>query len=433
MWYTDGIMWHVILDALYSVRDAVSGIESPLLQALVRVALVFAGTWASYAVVKLIYKLTRRWLLRGGRLAGVWAIVLNSKLIPRALQVVPLIVMGVLVGTLFPEDRPLRTGLLVLNKAYFYFICANVFASVMNVTYMVGNWRRGVSASPQKGIFQVLKLLGYLFAAVAVVATLSGRDPTYILSGMTALSAVLMLVFKDSILGLTAGVTLSGNGMIHIGDWIVVPGANADGEVIDIALTTVRVRNWDNTITTIPAYDLISKPFTNWRGMSESGGRRIKRAILIDVDSIRFADEAMAKRWSEIDLLRDYLAARIREVRAYNAEHPSSKVSVANARKITNIGTFRAYCVAYLRANPKIHQRMTLIVRQMDPTDRGLPLEIYCFTNDTAWEHYEAIQSDIFDHLLAIMPEFGLSCFQVTSATAMRQGMAALSAAPKGA
>ena len=426
-------MMQTLLQSLYAVRDAISAVQPPLLQALVRVALVFAGTWVSYELVRWFYRVVRRWLLRGGRLAGFWSILLNAKLIPRALQVVPLIVMGLLVGTLFPEGRPLRTGLLVLNKAYFYFICANVFSSAMNVIYMVGNWRRGVSASPQKGIFQVLKLLGYLFAAVAVVATLSGRDPTYILSGMTALSAVLMLVFKDSILGLTAGVTLSGNGMIHIGDWIVVPGANADGEVVDIALTTVRVRNWDNTITTIPAYDLIAKPFVNWRGMSDSGGRRIKRAILIDLDSVRFADEGMIERWKEIDLLRDYLAARVREVREYNGAHPSSKVSVANARKLTNIGTFRAYCVAYLRANPKIHQGMTLIVRQMDPTDRGLPLEIYCFSNDTAWERYEAIQSDLFDHLLAIMPEFGLSSFQVTSATAMRQGLAALPAPRAGA
>lgn len=426
-----GIMWQALIDALLGVQHALNSIPSPLLRVLVRLALVFAGTWASYWVVKFLYRWLRGILLRGGRLAGFWSIVLNSRLAPRALQVVPLIVMGLLVGTLFPEGRPLRTGLLLLNKAYFYFICANVFASALNVVYLVGNWRRGVSASPQKGIFQVLTLLGYLFAAVAVVATLSGRDPTYILSGMTALSAVLMLVFKDSILGLTAGVTLSGNGMIRIGDWIVVPGANADGEVTDIALTTVRVRNWDNTITTIPAYDLIAKPFVNWRGMSDSGGRRIKRAILIDLDSVRFADEGMIERWKEIDLLRDYLAARVREVREYNGAHPSSKVSVANARKLTNIGTFRAYCVAYLRANPKIHQGMTLLVRQMDPTDRGLPLEIYCFTNDTAWENYEAIQSDLFDHLLAIMPEFGLSCFQVTSAAAMRRGLDAALEGPR--
>ncbi len=416
-------MWRDIIDLLLSVRDAMtSSVENPALLNLLLLTLVAAGTYASYVVVHLLYRVVRRRLLRGTQRVNVKTILLGTRLIPRALQVAPLIVAGVLTGTLF-HDGPLRTALLALNRAYFVFICANVFSSVMNLTYCLTNWRRGVSASPQKGIFQVLSLMGYAFAAVAIVATLSGRDPTYILSGMTALSAVLMLVFKDSILGLTAGVTLSGNGMVRIGDWIEVPGADADGNVIDIALTTVRVQNWDNTITTIPAYDLIAKPFKNWRGMSDSGGRRIKRAILVDLDTVRFADEGQLERWKEIDLIRDYIAGKIREVRAYNAAHPSSKTSVANARKLTNIGTFRAYCLAYLRAHPCVHQGMTLIVRQLQPTDRGLPLEIYCFTNDTAWANYEAIQSDLFDHFLAIMPEFGLSGFQVTSASAMRQGL----------
>lgn len=422
-------MWQDLKGLLFSVRDAlVASVESPFLLGLAQLALVAAGTYASYAVVHLLYRAVRGRLLRAPQRESAKTLLLGTRLIPRTLQVVPLIVAGVLTWTLFHEG-PLRAALLVLNRVYFIFICANVFSSVMNLTYRLANWRRGVTASPQKGIFQVLSLMGYAFAAVAIVATLSGRDPTYILSGMTALSAVLMLVFKDSILGLTAGVTLSGNGMVRIGDWIEVPGADADGSVIDIALTTVRVQNWDNTITTIPAYDLIAKPFKNWRGMSDSGGRRIKRAILIDLDSVRFADEAQLERWKEIDLLRDYLAGKIHEVRAYNTAHPSSKTSVANARKLTNVGTFRAYCLAYLRANPCIHQRMTLIVRQLQPTDRGLPLEIYCFSNDTAWANYETIQSDLFDHLLAIMPEFGLSCFQVTSASAMRQGLSAAASA----
>lgn len=416
-------MWKDLIELLLSVRDTlVASVENPVLLALVQLALVAVGTYASYAVVHLLYRVVRKRLLRAPQRESVKTILLGTRLIPRALQVAPLIVLGVLTGTLF-HDGPLRAVLLTLSRAYFIFICANVFSSVMNLTYRLANWRRGVSASPQKGIFQVLSLMGYAFAAVAIVATLSGRDPTYILSGMTALSAVLMLVFKDSILGLTAGVTLSGNGMVRIGDWIEVPGADADGSVIDIALTTVRVQNWDNTITTIPAYDLIAKPFKNWRGMSDSGGRRIKRAIHIDLDSVRFASEEQLERWKEIDLLRDYLAGKIREVRTYNAERPSSKTSVANARKLTNLGTFRAYCLAYLRANPLIHQGMTLLVRQLQPTDRGLPLEIYCFTSDTAWANYEAIQSDLFDHLLSIMPEFGLTSFQVTSATAIRRGM----------
>lgn len=228
-----------------------------------------------------------------------------------------------------------------------------------------------------------------------------------------------MLIFKDSILGLTAGVTIAGNNIVQIGDWIEVPGADADGDVIDIALTTVRVQNWDKTITSIPAYDLVAKPFKNWRGMRESGGRRIKRAILIDLESVHFADEAELARWSSIDLLRDYLAQKQEAIALYNAEHPSSTSSIANARHLTNIGTFRAYCLAYLNANPNVKHDMLCLVRQMTPTERGLPLEIYCFANTTAWTTYEAIQSDIFDHLLAIMPLFGLTAFQVASSTSL--------------
>ena len=417
------MLWQNLKDLLFSVRDALAtSVENPFLLLLAQLALVAVGTLASYLVVHVLYRGIRRQLLRVQQRESVKTILLGTRLIARALQVVPLIVAGMLTWALFHEG-PVRTALMALNRVYFIFICANVFSSAMTLIYRLANWRRGVTASPQKGIFQVLSLMGYAFAAVAIVATLTGRDPTYILSGMTALSAVLMLVFKDSILGLTAGVTLSGNGMVRIGDWIEVPGADADGTVIDIALTTVRVQNWDNTITTIPAYDLIAKSFKNWRGMSDSGGRRIKRSILIDLDSVRFADEEQLERWKEIDLLRDYLAGKIREVRTYNAEHPSSKTSVANARKLTNLGTFRAYCLAYLRANPSIRQDMTLIVRQLQPTDRGLPLEIYCFSKDTAWANYEAIQSDLFDHVLAIMPAFGLASFQVSSASAIRQGM----------
>ncbi|MGN0890463.1 MAG: mechanosensitive ion channel family protein [Candidatus Spyradenecus sp.] len=414
---------------LDQLQMAWGSVDSVVLRVLLQLALVVGVSYGSYWLCHLLYRAIQRRMVKA-RPESLLAILLNSQAIPRALQVVPLIVAGIL-ATRAVSTEWLRALILTLTRVYFAFICANVFAAAMNLAYRLHNWRRGVSASPQKGIFQVLSLLGYLFAAVGIVATLSGRDPTYVLSGMTALSAVLMLVFKDSILGLTAGVTLASNGMVRIGDWIEVPGTGADGEVIDIALTTVRVQNWDNTITTVPAYDLIAKPFKNWRGMSESGGRRIKRAILIDLDSIHFADEGELERWKEIDLIRDYLASKIREVRAYNAAHPSSATSVANARKLTNIGTFRAYCLAYLRANPAIHQRMTIIVRQLDPSDRGLPLEIYCFSSDTAWANYESIQSDLFDHLLAIMPEFGLISFQVTSATALRQGLHVLPERPK--
>ena len=221
-------------------------------------------------------------------------------------------------------------------------------------------------------------------------------------------------------MGLTAGITLIGNGLVKIGDWIVVPGTDADGDVIDIALTTVRVQNFDKTITSVPAYDLIAKPFTNWRGMVEAGGRRIKRSIQIDLDTVCFADETMLSHWRKIKLLKEYLAKKEEELAAENASAVEASASMANARHLTNLGTFRAYCIAYLKNHPRIHKNMTLMVRQLPPVESGLPLEIYCFTNTTIWAQYESIQSDIFDHLLAILPEFGLSAFQVTSASALR-------------
>ncbi len=422
-------MWQMVRSYLVSLGELFHTIDSSWVRVVLQLVLLLAVSAVSYWVVRLGYRWARVASVRRGR-NRVKRLILHTPLIPRILQVVPLIVGGALVHTIFREGSMAQQILLMLTNVYFIFICANVFAALMTFIYELNNLRNGVSASPQKGLFQILSLVGYVFAAVAIVAVLSGRNPAYILSGMTALSAVFMLVFKDSILGFTAGITLAGNGLVKIGDWIEVPDANADGDVIDIALTTVRVRNWDKTITTVPAYNLIANPFKNWRGMSESGGRRIKRSIHIDLNSVAFADEGMLERWREIDLIRDYLAGKLREIRTYNSEHPSSKMSIANARNLTNIGTFRAYCNAYLRAHPHIHKDMTLLVRQLQPTERGIPLEIYCFTNTTAWLPYENIQSDIFDHFMAILPTFGLACFQVTSAKSVQDFAASF--APRG-
>lgn len=413
-------MWMTILEFLSSVRESLAAVEPMYLRLLIKVLILFAITYAIHLGCAIGFRVVKSRLLAKNKKENILTILLNSRLIPHALRLIPLITIGALISRIF-EPTLLQKGLFLCVRVSFFIICAMIFASMMNVIYLLSNWRRGLTASPQKGIFQVLSLMGYLFASVAIVAILSGRDPTYILSGMTALSAVLMLVFKDSILGLTAGITLASNGMVQINDWIEVPDANADGNVIDIALTTVRVKNWDNTITTIPAYDLIAKPFKNWRGMSESGGRRIKRSILIDLDSIHFANEEELERWKEIDLLRNYIAEKIHEVRAYNDDHPSAAVSIANARNLTNLGTFRAYCLAYIKNEMDIRSDMTILVRQLQPTERGIPLEIYCFTKKTDWASYEDVQSDLFDHFLSIMPEFGLTTFQIPSAATFGQ------------
>lgn len=263
---------------------------------------------------------------------------------------------------------------------------------------------------PIKGYVQVGKMLIYGAAAILIIAALMNRSPLLLLSGLGAMAAVLMLVFKDTILSLVASVQIGSNDMIRLGDWIEMPQLNADGDVIDIALHTVKVQNFDKTITTIPTHRLINESFRNWRGMSESGGRRIMRSLMIDQNSVRFLDEDSLDDLSRFAVLRDYLRAKQDDVWRWNADHAGEEV--LNSRRLTNIGTFRAYVVAYLKARPDIADDKTLLVRQLAPSENGLPLQIYAFANTTAWGEYEGIQADIFDHLIAIMPEFGLSLFQ---------------------
>jgi miniconductance mechanosensitive channel len=266
---------------------------------------------------------------------------------------------------------------------------------------------------PLKGFLQVAKIVIFALAAVLIVAVLIDRSPVLLLSGLGAMTAVLILVFKDTILSLVASVQLTSHDMIRVGDWIEMPSCNADGDVVDIALHTVKVQNWDKTITTIPTHKLIAESFKNWRGMSLSGGRRIKRNLHIDLSSIRFLTDAEIERFERFKLLEDYIARKEKELAEYNEAVGESEN--ANLRRLTNVGTFRAYVFNYLKHHPKIHDGMTLLVRQLQPGPQGLPLEIYAFTNVTDWSIYEDIQSDIFDHLMAIIGEFGLRVYQAPS------------------
>jgi len=223
-----------------------------------------------------------------------------------------------------------------------------------------------------------------------------------------------MLIFKDSILGLVAGIQVSANDMVRVGDWITIPSKGVDGDVEEITLTTIRVRAFDKTVSLVPAYDLVSNPFTNWRAMSESGGRRIKRSISIDTGTIRFVGRDDLERFRRFTVLADYLDARIAEIDTWNTEHGVDTSEQVNGRQQTNVGVFRAYVEAYLRQHPKIHtgEGFTFLVRHLEPGPTGLPIQIYVFTNDNRWVPYEQIQADIFDHLLASVPEFGLAVFQ---------------------
>ncbi|WP_329741706.1 mechanosensitive ion channel family protein [Dyella sp. A6] len=275
-----------------------------------------------------------------------------------------------------------------------------------------------------KGLVQLIKLVLFIVAGLVIVVEITGQQVGLLLSGIGAMSAVLLLIFKDTILGFVAGVQLASNDMLRVGDWITVPGAAADGEVIDITLYTVKVRNFDNTIVTVPTWKLISESYQNWRGMTESGGRRIKRALHLDAASVRFLDEGDIERLGRLRLLHDYVATKSEEVARWNDNLGSANSVQANRRRLTNLGTFRAYAQAYLKASPDIHPRMSCMVRQLDSSPQGIPLELYCFTATTVWPEYERIQADIFEHLFAVLPEFGLRLYQQPSGHDVQQGLA---------
>lgn len=296
------------------------------------------------------------------------------------------------------------------------FVCTRIFVALSIVTIMVAiasfldvlvdKFQRSIKL-PLKGIVQALKIIAWIVTIILVLSALLNKEPLYFLGGLTALSAILLLIFKDAILGLVSGVQLSINDLVRVGDWITIPGQDADGTVIDILLTTIRVQNWDNTIVNIPAYNLVANSFTNWRGMQESGGRRIKRAINIDVKTIRFLTDEDIDKLSHLNLLKDYLAKKKEKISKLN-----KTADEYNRHKLSNIGTFRAYCYEYLKNNPYISDKFTCMVRQLAPTSEGIPLEIYAFSNDTNWENYEAIQADIFDHFLSIIGLFDLKVYQ---------------------
>ncbi|MFT5207869.1 MAG: miniconductance mechanosensitive channel [Candidatus Omnitrophota bacterium] len=270
---------------------------------------------------------------------------------------------------------------------------------------------------PIKGYLQAVRILAYFLTALFIISILMNKSPWGFLSIFGGLTAVILLIFKDMILGLVAGIQLTANNMVARGDWIEMPKYGADGDVVDMTLTTVMVENWDKTITTIPTYALISDSFKNWRGMQESGGRRIKRSFNIDMNSIQFVDAELLKKFEKFDFLKDYLNEKTKEITDFNKVKNIDTDELINGRRLTNIGTFRAYIVNYLRKHPKINQEMTFIVRHLTPAEHGLPIEIYVFSNDQVWANYEAIQADIFDHVLAAIPEFDLRIFQNPTGT----------------
>ena len=335
--------------------------------------------------------------------------IVESRLIKRLSYFIPLLLITNL-AFLFPEVEDWIQRIASLLMIFISIRAVEAFLNAAN------NYYETLPRSkerPIKGYIQIVTILVYIFGIIFMIGLLTGQSPWVLISGLGALTAVILLIFRDTILSFVSGMQITSYGLVHVGDWIEMPQYGADGDVVEIALHTVKVQNWDKTFTVIPTHKLTSDSFKNWRGMKEAGGRRIKRSIFFDQNSIKFCDDKLIEKFESIQLLSDYMKRKKEELAQYNSEHHLENYHQIHRRRLTNIGTFRAYAEAYLNSHPKINsQNLTHMVRQLAPGPNGLPMEIYCFTNDIVWQNYESIQADIFDHLLAVVPEFELSIFQ---------------------
>jgi len=402
----------------WGVNPVLTALWSSLILLLLLVASAIALNYLSRAILKGFLSrfsahAKRNWL----------EVFTKKKILIRLTGIIPAIFLYATMPLAFPngnEDDILKW----LRRLCIVYIIAVVvrfiYASMDLIDTVVLSVQSSRNKTALKGLVQILQIAALFVGAILIISTLIDRSPTALFAGLGASAAILMLVFKDLILGFVAGLRLSGEDTLRVGDWITVPKYGADGDVVEVSLGAVKVRNFDNTIVTIPPYALVSESFQNWRGMSESGGRRIKRAVYIDMSSVKFCTPQMLERYSKISLLKDYVESTERNLRAYNTEREIDDSVLVNGRRQTNLGVFRAYLERYLKNNPRIHQGMTCMVRQLQPTELGIPLELYCFTADTRWVEYENIQSDIFDHIIASIPEFNLAVFQSLSGQDLR-------------
>lgn len=398
------------LEVWFSAELGLQQKVGPIVMDLIILAVLLVLAFiANYVAKRFILKLVEHFASKS---STKWDDVLvKRKFFRRLSHFAPALIIYLMSSVFFEND----TAILVTRRIaeiYMLFVAIITIdaflSSVVDIYHSYGTSRK----VPVRIIVQVAKILLYAVVGIVILSTVIGKSPAFFIGGLGAMAAVLMLIFKDSILGLTAGIQLSANKMVRVGDWIEMPKYGADGDIIDISLTTVKVQNWDKTIITIPTFALVSEGVKNWRGMSESGGRRIKRSIYIDMTSVKFCTEEMTEKFSKIKYLSDYIQNKEKELSEFNSQKNIDDSVLVNGRRMTNIGTFRAYLVSYLKDHPKINKNLTFLVRQLDPGPNGLPIEIYVFSSDQVWANYEAIQADIFDHILAVIPEFELKVFQ---------------------
>src|SRR5690625_5818 len=389
-----------------------------LLGILLIIAVFIAFNWASSYIMSVV---TRRFLLTIGK--KDWLDIIQSSRVRRHFaRALSLYLLSAMIDwlPLGPSFGEFLSRLIFAIATFYLLLCLSSLLTVGHEIY--ARTPRGQVKSIE-GYIEVIRVGFWFIGAIILLSVMIKKSPLLMISGLGALSAVLLLVFKDTLLSLVASAQMSTNDMLRIGDWIQMPQAEADGFVIDIALHTVKVQNWDKTVTTIPTYKLFSESYKNMRQMFESGGRRIKRSLTIDATTVRFLTDAEIQKIKRLELLHDYLEKKEKEIQEHNANLIAQGKDPVNQPRLTNLGTFRMYATLYLEQNQGVHQDMILMVRMMEPTDKGITVEIYCFTNDTAWVYYERIQGDIFDHLIAIVPEMSLRLYQSPSGRDLTDGI----------
>ena len=399
----------ILLDWLTST--GLSHANASLLQETIGVFVILIISVLGFFIAKFL--IIRTLHLVVARSKNQWDDILAEKRVfVKLAYLAPAIIINFLIPYVLTESDLLIRIIELVASIYIVIVVLNVVSSVLNAFHDIYQTFEFAKEKPVKGYIQVAKIIAYIIAIVIIITILMGDNNFGWLAGFGAFSAVLMLVFKDPILGFVGGIQLTANKMVRIGDWIEMPKYGADGTVTDISLTTVKVQNWNKTITTIPTYALITDYFKNWRGMEDSGGRRIKRSINIDMNSIKFCTPEMLERFKRIEYVSNYVKQTEVSLKEYNANRNIDNSVLVNGRRQTNIGVFRAYLKGYLSDHPKINNDMTFLVRQLQPTEDGIPIEVYVFSKDQEWAKYEDNQADIFDHILAVIPEFDLKVFQ---------------------
>lgn len=395
--------------------ETVGWMERIVIIAIILLIAFLADLICRRIIVEGIKRLTKR-------TRATWDdLVFNDKVLNNFCHIIPPVLIYILMPLAFPDTPGILAFLLKICMVYIIAVALKFVNVFLGVLFELTNQKKEFRDRPLKGVYQIVQVGLFFVGTILIISILINKSPIHLFAGLGASAAILMLVFKDTIMGFVSGIQLAANDMLRPGDWITMAKYGSDGTVIDVSLNTVKVRNWDNTITTIPPYALVSDSFQNWRGMQESDGRRVKRSINIDMNSVRFCTSGMLAEYRTIVLLRDYIDHTEKAVQEYNVEHGLNDDNLVNGRHQTNLGVFRAYLERYIESLPVVSKGLTHMVRQLQPTEKGIPLEIYFFCRDKNWIAYERVQADVFDHILAVIPVFGLQVFQEPSGKDLKE------------